>query len=509
MADKNLCVLMCIDGKSAESSSKKTITVINPANEEIVGTVPAATSADVETVVKAARKAFDEGEWGKMTAAKRAEALRRMAALLTEKMPELSALLQAETGSTCMKASVDVGMPIGLLNYYADLICSPVRYDIGHVSPMPDEAGAPYSHGFVQRMPHGVCVGIVPWNFPFVLAFLKIAPGLAAGNTMIIKPPSEAPLAITEFIRMVNEAGILPPGVLNVITGSGREVGEALAAHPLVDKVAFTGSTEVGRRVMELAAPTVKVVTLELGGKSANIILDDADLDLAVEVSLFAFLFHSGQVCLSGTRCFAPKSKYEEILRRMANRVTKLVIGDPLDPATTMGPVFSRIQKETVESYIQSGLREGARLVCGGKPLNGKMFEKGFWVAPTIFGDARNDMTIAREEIFGPVLSVIPYETEDEAVAMANDTIYGLCGAVQSSNYMRAVGVAKRLQTGTVWINTYHTQGCNTPFSGWKQSGLGTELGVEGLMAYTRAKYIHVDLVCDGPARYSFLFSGK
>lgn len=507
MADKNLCVLMCIDGKLVESSSKKTITVINPANEEVVGTIPAGTAADVDAAVKAARKAFDKGEWGKTTPAKRAEALQRMAALLAEKMPELTAILQAETGSTAMKAMVDVGMPIQLLNYYADIIRSPLRYDVGHVSPMPDEAGAPYSHGFVQRAPIGVCAGIIPWNFPFVLAFLKIAPGLAAGNTMIIKPPSEAPLATVEFIRMVNEAGILPPGVLSVVTGSGREVGESLAAHPLVDKVAFTGSTEVGRRIMELASPTVKVVTLELGGKSANIILDDADLDLAVEVSLFAFLFHSGQVCLSGTRCFAPRSRYEEILKKMADRASKVTIGDPTDPNTTMGPVFSRVQKETVESYIQSGISEGARLIYGGKPLQGKLFEKGFWVGPTIFADATNDMKIAREEIFGPVLTVIPYDTEDDAVEMANDTIYGLCGAVQSTNYARAVGVAKRLRTGTVWINTYHTQGCNTPFSGWKQSGVGTELGIEGLMAYTKSKYIHVDLVCDGPGRYSFLFN--
>jgi aldehyde dehydrogenase (NAD+) len=499
---------MCIDGKLVGSSSKKTITVINPANEEVIGMVPAATVEDVEAAVKAARRAFDSGVWSHSTPAQRAEALMRMVALLAENQQELMDIVTKETGATAMKAFVEIGMPQQLLTYYADLIRSPVRYDIGHVSPLSDDA-APYSHGFVQRKPHGVCVGITPWNFPFVLGFLKIAPALAAGNTIIIKPPSEAPLSMMVFGQMMQKANILPPGVFNVITGSGRVAGEALAAHPLVDKVAFTGSTEVGRRIMALAAPTIKVVSLELGGKSANIILDDADLNLAIDASLFGFLFHSGQVCISGTRMFAPKSKYEEILMRLADRASKVVVGDPTDPATTMGPIFSRAQKETIDAYIQAGIEEGARLVYGGKPLMGKPFDKGFWVGPTIFADVNNDMKIAREEIFGPVLSVIPYETEEEAIQMANDTIYGLAGGVFSTNYARAVRVAKRLRTGTVWINTWHTQGCNTPFSGWKQSGLGTELGVEGLLAYTKSKYIHVDLVCDGPSRYSFLFSGK
>lgn len=501
--------LMCIDGKLVDCASKKTIEVLNPANEEVVGTVPHAAPEDVDAAVKAARKAFDSGVWSDLPPAKRAEAMMKIVELLNERQQVLMDLVMKETGGTAMKAGVEVGLNMQLLTYYADLIRSPLRYDVGFVSPMADEVAA-YSHGFVQRAPHGVCAGIVPWNFPFVLGVgLKLAPALAAGNTFVLKPPSEAPLATIEFARMVQETGILPPGVLNVITGSGAVAGEALASHPMVDKVGFTGSTEVGRRIMELAGPTIKVTTLELGGKSANIILDDADLDLAIDGSLFGFLFHAGQVCISGTRMFAPRSRYDEILQRLADRASKIIVGDPADPQTNVGPVISRAQKEKIASYIQSGIEEGARLIFGGKPLQGKTFEKGFWVQPTIFADVRNDMKIAREEIFGPVLSVIPYETVDDAIQMANDTIYGLAGGVWSTNISRAVDVAKRLRTGTVWVNTWHTQGCNTPFSGWKQSGLGTELGVEGLLAYTRPKYIHVDLVCDGPSRYGFLFSGK
>lgn len=506
MTDKKVS-LMLIDGKLVESSSKKTRPVIDPATEEVIGVVPMATKEDVDTAVKAARRAFESGDWSKSTRAQRADALLKIVDLINKNTPELRDLLMAESGGIASKALGEIAKATSLMSYYADLIRSSVRYDIEAVSPLADEA-APYSHGFKHRLPHGVCVGIVPWNFPFVLAFLKIAPALAAGNTMVMKPASDTPLTMLAFGRMLNEANILPPGVFNVVTGSGVEVGELLAAHPEVDKVAFTGSTEVGRRVMELAAPTLKVVTLELGGKSPNIILDDADLDLAVDVSLFAFLYHCGQVCISGTRCFVPRNKLDEITKRMADRAAKVVVGDPKDPGTNVGPIFSRVQKEKIEAYIQSGIKEGGKIIFGGKPLQGKVFEKGFWVPPTIFVGT-NDMKIAREEIFGPVLVVIPYDTVDEAVAMANDSVYGLAGGVMSTNYARAVGVAKRLRTGTVWINQWHGLACNAALSGWKQSGFGTELGVDGLLAYTRAHYIHVDLVCDGPARYAFLFSGK
>lgn len=495
--------LLYINGQFLDSTTGEYITVINPANEEIVGNVPKAGKAEADAAVQAARFAFDSGVWSDLAPEKRAEKLVRMGELLTERMDMFNELLMKETGCIIGKAMVETGMTIQLFNYYAKMISSPIRYDHKEMDPYEH---ATYSYSFINREPIGVVTCIAPFNFPFILATMKIVPALAAGNTVVVKPSSETPLATMELARIAHDAGV-PAGVFNTITGPGSVIGEILASHPLVDKVALTGSTETGRKILEYAASTIKLTTLELGGKSANIILDDAELDAAIDGSLQTWLFHSGQVCHSGQRLLVAKSIYEEVLKRLVERASHVQIGDPRDPATLVGPVISRKQKESIERYIKIGIEEGARVAFGGKPLEGGIFDKGFWVHPTIFADVNNSMTIAQEEIFGPVLSVIPFEDDEEAIRIANDSIYGLGGGVWSQNIKRAVSVAKRIRTGNVWINNYATQGCDSVFGGVKQSGLGKELGMEGLLAYTQAKFIHVDLECDHGARYGWMFT--
>jgi acyl-CoA reductase-like NAD-dependent aldehyde dehydrogenase len=355
------------------------------------------------------------------------------------------------------------------------------------------------SWNFVNREPIGVCAGIVPWNLPFMISTWKIAPALVMGNCMVVKPSTETPLTALETAKVAAECG-LPPGVLNVVTGSGALVGEELCTNPLVDKVAFTGSTETAKRVMKLAADTVKKVTLELGGKSPTIICDDADLSVAVDGALFATFFHAGQLCESGTRCFVPESIYDEFMARALERVQSIRVGDTSDYETSMGPLVSAAQLARVTGYIETGLREGAKLVCGGGRPAG--LNKGFFVEPTIFENVDNNSTIGREEIFGPVLSIIKYKDLDDAVRMANDSIYGLGGAVFSRDIPKAIGIAKRIRTGTVWINDFHLLNALAPFGGYKQSGVGRELGPHALLEYTQVKHIHVDLALDRPTKF-------
>lgn len=495
--------LLYINGQFMDSESKDAITVINPANEEVIGTTPKAGKLETEAAIYAARKAFDSGVWSDLAPEKRAEKLMIMADLLTERMDLFNLLLQKETGGIIGKAMVETGMTVQLLRYYAKMISSPIKYD--HAETHPYEH-ATYCYSFLNREPIGVVSCIAPFNFPFILAMMKVVPALAAGNTMIVKPSSETPLATMEFARIVDDAG-LPAGVFNTITGPGSVVGEILASHPMVDKVALTGSTETGRKILEYAAQTIKVSTLELGGKSANIILEDAELDAAIDGSLQTWLFHAGQVCHSGQRLLVAKSIYDEVLNRLVERASHVKIGDPMDPTTLVGPVISAKQKKIIEEYIQIGKAEGARVAFGGEPLTGGIFDKGFWINPTIFADVDNSMRIAQEEIFGPVLCVIPFEDEEDAIRIANDSIFGLGGGVWSKDIKRAVKVAKRIRTGNVWVNNYATQGCDSVFGGVKQSGLGKELGPEGLLAYTQAKFIHVDLECDHGARYAWMFT--
>ncbi|MDU2063676.1 MAG: aldehyde dehydrogenase family protein [Sporomusaceae bacterium] len=493
--------LLYINGKFQEGFSKEWLEVINPADESIIALAAKGMIEDAEAAVVAASEAFENRSWSGLTVQERSAILLKVAQKMTEGQEELLSLIIKDSGATRFKAKAEVALAIGTIKYYAELIRTPYQYEA--VSPAAN--GRQSSYNFIQREPIGVCAGIVPWNFPLSLGMWKIAPALAAGNTVVIKAPSEAPLALLAFAKFADAAGV-PKGVLNILAGSGRVIGEYLAEHPKVDKISFTGSTAVGKRIMTLAANSnLKITTLELGGKSANIILEDADLDAAIDGSLFATLLHSGQVCESGTRLLVPQSRYEEILVRLAERAKNIKIGDPSKNDVGMGPVISRKQKEKIEEYIQTGLQEGARIILGQEKLEGEQYQKGFWVPPTIFADVHNDMTIAREEIFGPVLSVIPYQTEAEAVKIANDSIYGLGGGVWSQDKGHAIEVAQQLRTGTVWVNSYHVMNPNTPFGGYKQSGLGREMGVPGLLAYTQSKHIHVDLGNGNKDRYKWL----
>lgn len=493
--------LLYIDGELREGASNQWLEVMNPADEGIIGLAAKATVEDAEAAVQAAKRAFINGSWSRLSVQKRSEYLLQIVQKMTERQSELISLIIKDSGSTHFKAAAEVALAIGTLKYYAELIRTPYQYDA--VIPVGDSRQSSYN--FIQREPIGVCAGIVPWNFPLSLGMWKIAPALAAGNTVIIKVPSEAPLVLLEFANIVQEVG-LPKGVLNLLAGAGRVIGEYLAEHPEVDKISFTGSTGVGKRIMTLAANSnLKITTLELGGKSANIILEDADLEEAVDGSLFATLLHSGQVCESGTRLLVPQSRYEEILERLVNRGKHIKIGDPSKEDIGMGPVISLKQKQKIEEYIQTGIAQGARRILGQEELTGAPYQKGFWVPPTIFADVHNNMTIAREEIFGPVLSVIPYQTEAEAIQIANDSIYGLGGGVWSKDKGHAIEVAKQLRTGTVWVNSYHILTPHAPFGGYKQSGLGREMGVQGLLAYTQTKHIHVNLEEGNKGRYNWL----
>ncbi len=476
---------MFVNGKWVDAKSGKTMKVINPGNEEVAAEVPAADVEDVREAVKAARNAFDSGIWSRLEQKKRSELMLRVVDGLIAKQNELAELESLSSGATLRKSTmIDAPLAVEHFRHFAELAYKKDLYE-----PLPWINFPSVSWNFVVREPIGVAGQIIPWNFPLLMAVWKIAPALAAGNCVILKPASYTPLTALELAKIIEEAGI-PAGVVNVVTGSGGIVGEELASNPMVDKVALTGSTVVGRRVMELASKTVKKVTLELGGKSANIILADAIIDEAVDGALFGTFLHAGQVCESGTRLLVDEKIYDKFMDKLIARAKGIKVGYQMDYETTMGPVVSATQRETVEGYIKAGLDEKAKLVIGGKrPADMK---KGFFVEPTIFVDVKNSMKIAQEEIFGPVLAVIKFKTVEEAIKIANDSMYGLAGGVWSTDLPRAIEVAKAIRTGTVWINDYHLINAIAPFGGYKQSGIGRELGAYGFDEYTQAKHIHV-----------------
>ncbi len=476
---------MFINGKWVDAKSGKTMKVINPGNEEIVAEVPAAGVEDVKDAIKAARDTFDSGVWTRLEQKKRSELMLKVVDGLIAKQSELAEIESLSSGATVRKSSmIDAPLAVEHFRHFAEL-----AYKKDLFEPLPWINFPSISWNFVVREPIGVAGQIVPWNFPLLMAVWKIAPAIAAGNCVILKPASYTPLTALELAKIVEEAGI-PSGVVNIVTGSGGIVGEELATNPLVDKVALTGSTSVGRRVMELASRTVKKVTLELGGKSANIILADANIDEAVDGALFGTFLHSGQVCESGTRLLVDEKIYDKFMDKLIARAKGIKVGYQMDYETTMGPLVSATQRETVEGYIKTGLDENAKLVLGGKRPS--HMQKGFYVEPTIFVDVKNSMKIAQEEIFGPVLAVIKFKTADEAIKIANDNMYGLAGGVWSTDIPHAIEVAKAIRTGTVWINDYHLLNALAPFGGYKQSGVGRELGTYGFDEYTQVKHIHV-----------------
>jgi acyl-CoA reductase-like NAD-dependent aldehyde dehydrogenase len=493
---------MFIAGAFADAETGETKPTFNPATEEPIALVPVGTKNDAKKAIEAARKSFDSGVWSRMKVKERAQILMKVAEKLAERQAEIAILESMDSGATIRKATL-MDLPFSI-DHFRTLVELGER--ISTYEPLP-WIDLPYtSWNFVHREPIGVCAGIIPWNFPLLMAVWKTAPALIMGNSLVLKPASDTPLSALELAKIIAECDI-PPGVFNLITGPGSVIGEELCTNPMVDKVALTGSTETGRQVMKLAANTLKKVTLELGGKSPTIILEDADLEMAVDGSLFGTFFHVGQVCESGTRCFVPESIYDRFMERVKERVTHIKVGDPMDPESTIGPVISNAQHKTVLRYIETGKKEGAKCTIGGKQPG--HLSKGYYVEPTIFEDVRNDMTIAREEIFGPVLSVIKYKSIGDAISMANDSIYGLGGAVFSKDIPWAIEVAKQIRTGTVWINDYHLLNPLAPFGGYKQSGVGRELGPHGLLEFTQIKHIHVDLNIDRSKKfwYDYLFN--
>ncbi|WP_334142545.1 aldehyde dehydrogenase family protein [Rhabdothermincola sp.] len=478
-----------IDGAFTDAASGETFATYNPGTGQKLADLPKAGRDDAIRAIEAARKAFDEGPWPKMSGAERAAKLRRIVELINQHSAELAELEALDSGGTILKAQMaDVPGAVSAFEWFARMAEErPDRVDL-------EGSPFPVSQNYIRYEPIGVCTGIIPWNFPLIMAAWKIAPALAAGNTSVLKPASLTSLSALKLAQIIAEAD-LPPGVVNILAGPGGTVGEELASNPLVDKTAFTGSTEVGRRIMQLASGTVKAVTLELGGKSANIVLDDADLDLAAAGVLWGTFFHGGQVCESGTRALVQRGIYDEFVSLLVEKANNIVVGDQMEMTTNIGPLVSRGQVETVERYVKLGRDEVGEPLCGGSAPEDlpDHLDKGAFYRPTIFADVDNKAKIAQEEIFGPVLCVIPFDTDDEAVAIANDSIYGLAGGVQSGNIERAEAVAARMRTGTVWINDYHLISPERPFGGYKQSGIGRELGTQGYDIYRQVKHVHIN----------------
>jgi len=482
---------LLIGGQSTDAASGKTFDAIDPSTGEPFATVAEAGGDDVERAVQAARTAFDVGPWPRMKGRERAKYLFAVADLVKQNAGRLAELEARDAGHTIRLAKGgDIGMVISTFRTFAELAA---RED--DEEPLPRNPG---SANWLRYEPIGVCGAITPWNFAIQMAAWKMAPAIAAGNTVVIKPAVQAAITTVELARLCLEAGI-PEGVVNAIPGAGSVAGEALVGSPLVDKVAFTGSTEVGRRIMQLSSGNIKKATLELGGKSAAIVLDDAPLDYAVDGALWGVFFHAGQVCSAGTRLFVQRSIADEFVAELVKRAEELKVGPALEPSSDVGPVISDTQLDTVERYVSLGKDEGADVLVGGERTVVEGHDGGYYYRPTIFGNVDNDMRIAQEEIFGPVLAVMQVEDDDEAVALANRSIYGLAGGVWSGDTGRAVKVAERLRTGTVWINDWHMINPRFPFGGYKQSGIGHEHGVHGFNEYREIKHIHVDL--GGPSR--------
>jgi acyl-CoA reductase-like NAD-dependent aldehyde dehydrogenase len=470
-----------VGGQWRPASASETITVVNPSTEQVLATVPSGDATDVDAAVTAARHAFDAGPWGSATAEERAEVMERLADEIEKRADAMTTLVSREIGQPLeFSRAMSVLAPAGFLRYYAQ---------VARERPVEEERPALTwkGHSVIRKEPVGVVGLIVPWNFPQVLALSKLAPALAAGCTVVLKPAAESPLDAYLLAEAVEAAG-LPPGVFNLVPG-GRETGEALVRHPLVDKIAFTGSTAAGRKIGAICGELLRPVTLELGGKSAAVILDDADLGVVLESLRVSAFLNSGQTCFLLSRVLAPRSTYDAVVDGLAQVAREFVLGDPLDPATTMGPLVSGRQRDRVEGYLARAVSDGARLVAGGgRPAE---LDRGYFVQPTVFADVDNHSVLGQEEVFGPVVAVMPYDDEAQALAMANDSVYGLGGSVFSAERERAVEFARRVQSGTLGVNSY-TPDISAPFGGYKASGLGREYGPEAVEAFSHLKSIYV-----------------
>jgi acyl-CoA reductase-like NAD-dependent aldehyde dehydrogenase len=474
---------LLINGEHVDAASGETFVTSNPATHEPITTVASAGAEDVDRAVKAARAAFESGPWSRMRPADRQRALWKLGDLMLEHADELGRLETIDNGKPIFESrQIDVGMAANCFHYFS-----------GWATKLHGET-LPVNPAFLTytlREPLGVVGAIIPWNFPMIMVGWKCAPALAAGNTVVLKPAELTPLTALRIGELALEAG-LPPGVLNVVPGPGAIAGEALVKHPGVDKISFTGSTSVGQHLMRTAADTVKKLTLELGGKSPNIVFADADLEAALRGATTGIFYGKGEVCAAGSRLLVERSIYDDFVAKLAERAKKLVPADPLDPKTRLGAIVSEKQMETVLHYIDIGVKEGAKLVAGGQkqPVNGR----GNFVQATVLTDVDNRMRVAQEEIFGPVLAVIPFDDVADAVAKANDVMFGLAAGVWTRDVKKAHAVSRRLQAGTVWVNAYNFYDAGMPFGGYKQSGFGRDLGPDCLMDYTQVKSVWINI---------------
>jgi aldehyde dehydrogenase (NAD+) len=474
---------LLIDNVWRDAASRRTMDVVNPATEEVIAQVASAGAADLDDAVRAARAAL-EGPWGEMSARERGRLVRRLGERLLERVDEVARLETIHNGKPISESRhIEIPAAAECFEYYggwSDKV-------MGETIPVKGNHLT-----YTLREPVGVVAAIVPWNFPLLLASWKVAPALACGNTVILKPASQTPLTALALGEIALEVG-LPPGVFNVLTGPGAELGQAIVEHPGIDKIAFTGDTSTGKGIMRGAAGSLKRITLELGGKSANIVLRDADLEAAVRGATIGIFYGKGEVCAAGSRLLVDRAIKSEFIDKLATRARKMTAGDPMDPKTRFGALSSKKQMETVLRYIESGNTEGATLVAGGARTDIGT-GKGYFVQPTVFADVRPEMTIAREEIFGPVLAAIEFADVDEAIARANDSPYGLAAGVWTRDIKKAHYVARKLQAGTIWINTYNVYDTAAPFGGYKQSGFGREMSAHALEHYTQVKSVWVDL---------------
>jgi acyl-CoA reductase-like NAD-dependent aldehyde dehydrogenase len=480
--------LLYINGSFVDSDTRQSFASLNPYNQETVARIARAGVADTQKAIRAAREAFDDGPWPRMPLTERAAFLKAVSDKINERAKELIALEVDDSGSTIRKAKEDIFLSARCMNYFSKLAANELTENIEGLS----KPG--FSQNLIVHEPIGVVAAIIPWNFPLKMAVWKLGPALAAGNTIVLKPSELTPCTAMELAKICHEVGI-PKGVVNIIPGFGEDVGEELAKNPMVDKVSFTGSTVVGRRVMSLASSSLKKCTLECGGKSANIVLDDADLNLAIDGAMYAIFYHAGQCCEAGSRLLLPETIHDDFVGKLVAKTAKIKLGDPKLETTDMGPVISKKQQDRILGYIAKGKSEKGTLSSGGGIPSSLELKDGFFVEPTIFTNVENKSTIAQEEIFGPVLSVIKYKTTADAVRIANDSTYGLGAGVWSSDKEKALSIARRLRAGTVWINEWHLISEKAPFGGYKQSGVGREFGVDGLKEYTETKHLHIDEV--------------
>jgi betaine-aldehyde dehydrogenase len=474
-----------IDGEALDAASGKTFDVYNPATREVIARAPDSAAADVDRAVRAARRAFDLDGWPSTPARERGRILFKLAAHLRAEARRYAEIETLNNGKPIAEAEGDVSDAAFCFEYYGGL-ATKIR---GDVLTIPDNALS-----LVLREPVGVAGQIVPWNYPLMMAVQKIAPAIAAGCTVVLKPAEQTPLSIAALAGAFTEAGV-PKGVINIVHGHGETAGAPLVTHPMVDKLAFTGSTEVGKFIMREAASTLKRVSLELGGKSPNIFFADADLDAAVDGALFGVFINQGEVCSAGSRVLVERPIYKKLLDAMVEQARGIKVGPGIDPATKMGPLVSAEQQARVMKYLETGRREAKVALGGGPPERLPAgAEKGFFVAPTIFYDVANSATIAREEIFGPVMSVIPFDGEEEALRIANDTHYGLAAAVWTRDIFKALRTVRALRAGIVWVNHMQPTPVEAPWGGVKQSGFGRELGSWGLDEYLEAKQVYINL---------------